>query len=199
MFNKGQAGDYCGLNSGEWFCKKTNERGRSLTGKLIKIIRKEGEYDGKPTIKCNLTLQGVNDQGEPRILIPTFNMESWYCVGFFSRIHKVDLSKPFMLGVSGGEGDSKASFCWIKQEDNPKAENGIIKKDPDFADATKTLDLRPVKKKFGTKEFLDYSEVLKYGNEWINSWTANQENKSDPVPEHLQGQQPPAEDDGLTF
>lgn len=92
-------------------------------GTLLDIKRKEDEYEGQAVMKIELKVQ---DNKSDEVALISFSEESWYSQGFFSRIEKVDLSRPFMLGVSASEQNEKVSFCWIKQgsDETIKVEKG---------------------------------------------------------------------------
>jgi len=186
MFSGTSGGNYCKVKLGQWVCEKLNKSSNCLTGKITKVIRRDGHYEDKPTISVNVTLEGFAD-GEPLILIPSFNMESSYSVGFFMRIHKIDLSKPMDLGASHDDKYGKANFCWMRQSENSLSEDGNkIKKD------TALEYLRPTKKTFGTTNVYDYSKLVKYADAWIKKLN----NPSAPVQEE---QPPPPGDDDLPF
>lgn len=101
----------------------------SYTGKLLAIEAFTDEYEGKPINKIKCTF---NDGHEPANAIISFTEDSWYGVGFFSRILNCDISKPITLGVSNSEQNEKVSFCWMKQGDKK------IEKHPDVVTPTKT-------------------------------------------------------------
>jgi len=160
-FNEtGAGGRYLTVKKGQWHHKKKDGEvttGYSITGRITKIVKKEDEWDGKPVLKCNVHFECEDSEGITK-WIAQFNLESWYAVGFFSRIKKVDFEKDLELGVSGSDApEPKASFCWMKQHGNPKAEDGKLKKDTDVE-----VEIRPEKKMFGTKEINDFTSLLAY-------------------------------------
>jgi hypothetical protein len=129
--------------------KKKEIKARAYEGFLLSIAREEDEYEGKPINKIRLEL--IDDKKERASI--SFTEESWFSIGFFSRLQNTDMSKPITVGVSGSEKNEKISFAWMKQ--GPKK----IDKDPDFP--------VPVKVQVGNKEILDWTGTFKRFNEII--------------------------------
>jgi len=111
-------------------------------GKITGIKRKQDNYEGQDITRIQVKM---SDGKETAII--TFTEESWYAHGFFSRIHKADLSKPILLGCSNSDQNEKLSFCWIKQDGQ------TIKKDDTFP--------KPIKREFGNKQITDWAEIVK--------------------------------------
>jgi len=110
----GEGATYLNVSCGNFVNKKKNISDWGYTGRLIKIEKKQDEYQGQKYFKVMATMQ--DDSGETVII--QFRMKSWFAVNFFSLIHRVNLDKPFLLGCSGSEQNEKASFCWISQDGN---------------------------------------------------------------------------------
>lgn len=92
-------------------------------GTLIGLKQIMDEFDGKQISKIKLLMKDAKTDEIAQI---SFTEESWFSQGFFSRIGAIDLSKPFVLGVSGSDVNEKVSFCWMKQFNNK------IEHDKDF-------------------------------------------------------------------
>lgn len=125
-----QGSSYLFLNvsGGRLINKKKELSFFGYEGTLLKIEQVFDEYEGKPISKIKLLFQDAKSDEKAQI---SFSEESWYSQGFFSRIAKVDLSQPFILGVSGSEKNEKVSFCWIKQKDK------VVEADKSFPRPTK--------------------------------------------------------------
>ncbi len=101
-----------------------NGRGISVggyEGTLIGIREKSGEFEGQPTLKIEVKMK---DSNSDEIAIVQFTKEAWFALGFFSRIRKINLQKPFTIGVLASKENDKMSFCYLKQE-------GIVKVEAD--------------------------------------------------------------------
>lgn len=85
-------------------------------GYLTRVELVDDEFQGRVNKKVQLYMADPEAQNEweKRVLIK-FTLEGWYAHGFFSRIGKIDLTKPFRLGVFGSEQNEKISFCYMRQ------------------------------------------------------------------------------------
>lgn len=95
--------------------KKKEISTRGYEGIFKSIAMEDNEYEGKniPKIKVHMIDAKTHDEA-----VISFTAESWYAIGFFQRIDKIDLTKPFTLGVSQSDKNEKISFCWMKQSGN---------------------------------------------------------------------------------
>lgn len=117
---------YLHVSCGKLVNKKKEISADSYTGRLSKVERVEDEFEGKPTFKIKLTLI---DGDETAII--TFTEDSWYTLGFFTRLNALlantdlDLEKSITIGVMKSEQNEKMSFCWMKHGDTKigKTEN----------------------------------------------------------------------------
>lgn len=119
-------------------------------GMLIGIKEVEDTFEGQKVQKIELKIQ---DNASPQIAIVKFTMEAWYSVGFFSRIQKIDVSKPFTIGALPSDQNEKVSFCYLKQS-GVKNAAGVekVEADKDFP--------RPKKVTLGSKDVLDWTLPL---------------------------------------
>lgn len=136
------------------------------------VMRDEDEGKVVPKIKLKLS-----DGKETAVV--SFTTESYYSLGFFQRIRKVDLSKPIMLGISNSDKNEKVSFCWIKQS------GAVIKKEEDFP--------MPEKKKEGKKEFTswanpvpEFEKIVKELQEKLKSVQPVEQSSSDKSEEQVE-------------
>lgn len=119
-------------------------------GTLIGIKEVEDTFEGQKIQKIELKIQ---DNTSPQIALVKFTMEAWYSVGFFSRIQKIDISKPFTIGALPSDKNEKISFCYLKQAGVKNAEGKEkVEADKDFP--------RPKKVTLGSKEVLDWEVPL---------------------------------------
>jgi len=82
-------------------------------GKLISIEKYTSEFEGKQQNKIRLKMMDV-DTG--KIADISFTNNTFFAIGFFSRIINVDLDKPFTFGVCKSEFNDKISHCYIYQD-----------------------------------------------------------------------------------
>jgi len=157
---------YLNVSSGRFINKKAGISEYAYEGKVISIKREMDNYEGKEIPKIVIIMED-----EDRVCIK-FTEESWYGVGFFSRIEKVDLTQPLMLGISGSEKNDRISFCWMKQGGE------TIKKDEDFP--------LPKKVEVGRNTIQDWGEyserVTVILNELYLTEQTPPENNEEPVP-----------------
>lgn len=140
----GGTSTYLSVSKGFLVNKKKGIQFRGYVGYLAGLEKYEDEYNGKPMMKWKLRMK---DDKSDEVVTIQFLDESWFSWGFFARIGKVDLKKPFHLGLSGSEENEKVTFCWMKQ-------NGeTVKKDESFP--------KPKKVKIGNQEVPDWTEVHK--------------------------------------
>lgn len=136
----------------------------AYTGTIIGIREKAGEYQGQPTLKIEVK---VRDTDSDTIAILQFTKEASFCLGFFARIRKVDLSKPVTIGVLGSDKNEKVSFCYLKQRGyvNPDPKkNDIIDKDTSFP-GYKTVKVSGKDVADYTEPFKVIDEIMKHMNE----------------------------------
>ena len=112
---------FLNVSCGKLINKGKNIEARSFSGKILSIKQVDDTYEEKTIHKIKVE---ISDGDESAII--SFTENSWYAKGFFQRIHKADLTKELVLGVSGSDKNEKISFCWMKQGDN------VIKKDESF-------------------------------------------------------------------
>lgn len=96
-----------------WLVNKKKEIStRGYEGLFKSIAREVDTFEGKnlDKIKIHMTDHKTGDEA-----VISFTAESWYAIGFFQRIEKIDLLKPFIIGVSQSDKNEKISFCWMKQ------------------------------------------------------------------------------------
>lgn len=110
--NQSDGSLFLNVSTGYLRNKSKNIQCRSYTGSLIEISEKTDEFEGRPIDKVVLKMK---DNLSDEIALISFTKGSWYSNGFFSRIQKVDLSKPFILGCSNSQEFEKVTFCWIRQ------------------------------------------------------------------------------------
>lgn len=141
---------YLSVSKGILRNKKKNIETRGYEGILIGIEEVEDSYEGVPRMRVNLKMK---DPKSKEVAIIQFNEETWFSIGFFSRIQKIDITKPFTLGVSPSEKNEKISFCWLKQEGvfNEKKEPKV-EADKDFP--------KPVTTKIGRNEVQDWGKPI---------------------------------------
>lgn len=131
------------VSCGKLVNKKKEISVMAYEGLLLGIERKDDEYEGKIIGKITCKFK---DSKSDEIAYITWSEESWYSLGFFPRITKIDLSKPFIIGVSASEMNEKMSFCWIKQGGAVKADQSEFPK--------------PQKVTVGKKEIVDWTIPL---------------------------------------
>jgi hypothetical protein len=100
--------------------KKKEISTRGYEGLFKSISRETDEFEGKAIdkIKLHMTDHKTGDEA-----VISFTAESWYAIGFFQRIEKIDLSKQFIIGVAQSDKNEKISFCWMKQGGNKIEKN----------------------------------------------------------------------------
>lgn len=101
------------VTKGKMVNKNKNIEWDKYTGYIVGLGIKDGEYEGKPTKQVEVKMK---DDKSDEIVIIQFTLAAWYAQGFFARIFKVDVSKPFTLAVSASDENEKMSFCWMRQE-----------------------------------------------------------------------------------
>ena len=132
------------VSCGNLINKKKAIKASAYEGIFISITEKEDEYDGKPVTKVEVKMK---DPETGEIAIIQFTQESWFTLGFFARIQKIDLAKKFTIGVMPSEQNEKMSFCYLKQE-------GIAK-----VEADKNFP-KPGKTKVGKKDVMNWAAPL---------------------------------------
>jgi len=117
--------------------KKKEISARAYEGIFKSISREVDNYEGKELGKIKVHMIDAKTHEEAVI---SFTAESWYAIGFFQRIDKIDLSKPFTIGVSQSDKNEKISFCWMKQGGN-KIEKDELFPVPEKVNVGKTVVL----------------------------------------------------------
>jgi len=83
----------------------------SVEGKLVNILRKDGEYEGKPTIQYQFILQ----DGEEFYCVQ-LNGKSYLASSVFSRLPNCNLDKPIEIAAyPRGEGEKKTTSITVRQ------------------------------------------------------------------------------------
>lgn len=130
---------FLNVSCGRLINKKKEISFFAYEGTLMDIHQEMDEFEGKQISKIKLKMK---DTKSDEIAVISFSEESWFSQGFFSRISKVNLSKPFVLGVSGSDQNEKVSFCWMKQSGyvnpDPAAKKDVIDADKNYARPTKS-------------------------------------------------------------
>lgn len=103
---------YLTVTKGKMVNKKRNIEWDKYTGYIVGIEIKDGEFEGKPTKKVEVKMK--DDQSDEVVNIQ-FTLAAYFARGFFARIYKIDVSKPFTLCVTQSDQNEKSSFCWMKQ------------------------------------------------------------------------------------
>jgi hypothetical protein len=164
--------------------KKKEIKTRGYEGVFMSIKKEEDEFEGKKIDRIKLVMRD-DTTGEDAII--QFTADSWYSVGFFSRIDKIDLSKPFTLGVGSSEQNEKISFCWMKQGGQK------IEKDATFP--------TPQKVKVGKNEVVNWEPVNEAVDKIIEKISHKpvefEKPETQPEKEEPGTSEPP--DDGLPF
>lgn len=104
---------YLAVSKGKMVNKKKGLSYGGYTGYILGIDIVDDEYEGKPVKKVDVKMK---DDKTDEIVIIQFTLNAWYSIGFFSRIFKVDVKKPFTIGVTGSDDNEKVSFCYMKQD-----------------------------------------------------------------------------------
>lgn len=152
LFNPSGNFQYLNVTCGFLVNKKQEIKVRGYEGKLVGIRFEDDDYQGKPVPKVKLVME---DPEEEKKALITFHAEGWYMWTFCQRILSIDLTKPFILGVSGPDDpESKMSFCWMKQDGKK------IEKDEKFP--------LPVKEKKGRKEVVNNEAAVAASEKIIN-------------------------------
>lgn len=106
------------VSKGKLVNKQKEISADSYTGRLSKVERFEDEYEGQKVFKIKLTMI---DGDETAII--TFTEDSWFALGFFTRLNTLlantdlDLEKNITVGVMPSEQNEKMSFAWMKHGD----------------------------------------------------------------------------------
>lgn len=110
-------------------------------GYIVGIREIMDKYENRDVPKVELK---IKDNNSDEIAIVKFTKESWYALGFFSRIGKIDIAKPVTIGTMPSKENEKMTFCYLKQA-------GIEKIEGDKAFP------RPGKVKISGKDMLDWA------------------------------------------
>lgn len=151
---------YLNVSKGKLVNKQKNIEANAYEGTLVGIREREGEFEGQKTLKIELKMKDT--QSDEHAIIQ-FTKEAYYALGFFARIRKIDLTKPFTVGTLPSEMNEKMSFCYLKQAGQTK-----IEADKSFP--------KPKKVTLNKKEVLDWSAcfdemdaIMKFLNEKLAS------------------------------
>ena len=155
---------YLSVTCGKMKNKKKGIETSGYEGVLVGIREKAGEFEGQPTLRIEIKMR---DPKTNEIAIIQATKEALWAMGFFARIRKVDISKPFMIGAIGSDKNEKISFCYIKQagykNPDPKKE-GIIDKDKSFPPYT-TVKVSGKDVNDYTAPFAEMDAIMKHLNE----------------------------------
>lgn len=149
---------------------------------FMSIKKEEDVFEEKPMMKYKLHLKDASSMEE---VVISFTAESWFAIGFFQRIEKIDVSKPFTVGVSKSDVNDKISFCWLRQSGQP------VKKD-------ETMPM-PEKVKVGKIEVNNWEPFNEHAERVIaklNSAAGMNSEVSAPTKDNFSE---PQESDGLPF
>ena len=127
---------FLNVSKGKLVNKKKGLEYDAYYGYFKGIRLKPDSYKGEPKTQVQVRMM---DEKKQENVIVCFNLESWFCIGFFQRIEKIDLAEPFLLGVftsdkipEGASEPSTVPFCYMKQGPNLKSESAKIVKREDF-------------------------------------------------------------------
>ena len=176
---------------------KYKENGNDMTcngytGTMVGIREKAGIFENQPTLKIEVKMKDVDSDS---FAIIQMTKEALFAIGFFARIRKVDISKPFTIGVLPSDKNDKISFCYIKQEGykNPDPKkDGIIDKDKSFPAYT-TVKVSGKDVNDYTLPFAEMDAIMKHLNEKLAP-VANAEKKAEELVPNTTGA-----DDDLPF
>lgn len=150
---------YLNVSKGKLVNKQKNIEANAYEGTLVGIREREGKFEEQKTLKIELKMKDT--QSDEHAIIQ-FTKEAFYSLGFFARIRKIDISKPFTVGVLPSEMNEKMSFCYLKQPPVQKIES-----DKSFP--------KPKKVMLNKKEVLDWSacfdemdSIMKFLNEKLS-------------------------------
>ena len=103
---------FLNVSRGKFRNKEKQIEAWAVTGKLAGIKFKADTFENQPISKVEVIMKDVDET-----FIISFTEESYYALGFFSRLanEMLDILKPFTLGVMESEQNEKISFCYIKQ------------------------------------------------------------------------------------
>lgn len=155
---------YLSVTCGKLKNKKKGIEANAYEGVLVGIREREGEFEGQKTMRIEIKMKDPKT-GEVALIQAT--KEALWALGFFARIRKVDISRPFVLGVIGSDKNEKISFCYLKQEGykNPDPKkDGIIDKDKSFPAYT-TVKVSGKDVNDYTKPFEEIDAIMKHINE----------------------------------
>lgn len=124
-------------------------------GTILGIREKEGEFEGKKTTSIEIKMRDV---ASDEIVIVQATKKAWWCLGFFARIEKADLTKPLTIGVLPSDQNEKMSFCYLKQGGE------TIKSDNDFP-KYKTLKINGEDVQDWAEPFAKFDSIIKSINE----------------------------------
>jgi hypothetical protein len=189
---------YLHVSKGKLVNKQKEISADSYTGRLSKVERFEDEYEGQKVFKIKLTMI---DGAETAII--TFTEDSWFALGFFTRLNTLlantdlDLEKNITVGVMPSEQNEKMSFAWMKHGDTKigKTENFPMPKKVKIGgrgnsggtEVTDWSDCYPV-----------YDDIMNRANAvtWTGSGvTPEAETKTGAAENNSTGATPPADDD----
>ena len=145
-------GTFLNVSGGKFVNKKKEISASAATGRLKKIELFEDEYNGTKLNKVRIVL----DDGDAEFII-SFNEESWFAHGFFSRVKNIDKEQPILLGSYKSDQNEKISFCYIKQGENK------ILKDENYPKPTKVL--------VNGKNLSDWTECRKWNKIIVNDFS----------------------------
>lgn len=154
---------YLSVSCGKLKNKKKGIETGGYEGFIQNIAEKDDEYEGKPVVKIEVKMK---DNNSDQFAIIQFTQESWFTLGFFARIKKIDVTKPFTIGVMPSDRNEKMSFCYLKQEGITKVEA-----DKEFP--------KPTAVKVSNKDVMDWTKPIEAMKKIISEINA----KVDPIKE----------------
>lgn len=131
-------------------------------GLILGIREKEGEFEGKKTVVVEIKMKDI---ASDEIVIVQATKKAWWCLGFFARIEKADLTKPLTIGVLPSDQNEKMSFCYLKQSGE------TIKSDKDFPKYT-TMKISGEDVQDWAAPFARFDSIIKSINEKLATNTS---------------------------
>ena len=142
--------------------KSKTEEWDSFEAELVKIERREGEYEGQKYWEYLLSfLDGIDT------VKISIREESWFTYGFFARLLKCQRSLPIEVGALLPEGRDKGSLCWMKQA----GQKIVPDKDP-IAMPTVVLDAKSQPVKVQGREVKDWTGTAEQFQNIANEWNS---------------------------
>ena len=177
---------YLNVSCGFLRNKNKNIESRAYTGFFLSLdLDMENKFGDK--LQPRVILKMKDDKTEEVAAIQ-FTLKSWYTQTFFAKIGAIDLTKPFTVGTSGGEDESKVSFCWMYQGGKK-----IVKDDK---------APRPVKNTVGDETVNDWTSVIEHVENTlinINAMDLKTPQPATTAPAQSESKEPPIEDNSTVL